>query len=677
MTRHNPEKDALEPEAPLQVGNGSLAVGVDETGLQTFDEAWTNTLSDWGWHTAPPPEDGGLDGYERQTVESHGRALEYMLPGEGQDEAVEYLRANPHRIDLGRIGFAGLGERAPSVDPDAVEGVSQTLDLWSGVVASEFELDGERVAVETCCHPYRDAVAVRVESPLVASGRLGVALAFPGPDASYMATNVGDWDSPDDHATELRRLGDDAVGFERTLDDDAYSAALAWEGEAAVERRGDHRYALVPEGSSELSFVCSFSPDGSAEPPEPTFGGTRRTCAEHWPAFWRTGAAVDLSESDDPRWEELERRAVLSQYVMAVNAAGSSPSQESGLVNNTWFGKFHLEMTLWNGLHFALWGREYLLEGWLDWFLETGLPAARRNAERVGLDGARWQKMVDPSAEWQSPGAINPFRENQQGHAIYWAEQCYRIRPARETLERYADLVFETADYMADFAAWDPETERYVLGPPVITGTEGTDGLDAANPTIELSYWAYGLETAQRWRERLGKPRKAEWDDVLENLAEPPTVDGEYVPLETHPEMEGIGANPAWLQAYGCMPGTNVDPAKIEATYDRVVSALDEWELWGANFPALAMAAARLGHPGEAVDILLHDHPQNEYETNGINVMQDDEATPTEGAYLPGNGGVLWALAFMIAGWDGVPDERAPGFPDGWTVRSEGFRPTQ
>ena len=24
------------------------------------------------------------------------------------------------------------------------------------------------------------------------------------------------------------------------------------------------------------------------------------------------------------------------------------------------------------------------------------------------------------------------------------------------------------------------------------------------NPTFELAYWAFGLETAQRWRERLG-----------------------------------------------------------------------------------------------------------------------------------------------------------------------------
>jgi hypothetical protein len=32
--------------------------------------------------------------------------------------------------------------------------------------------------------------------------------------------------------------------------------------------------------------------------------------------------------------------------------------------------------------------------------------------------------------------------------------------------------------------------------------------------------------------------------------------------------------------------------------------------------------------------------------------------------YLPGNGGLLSAVAMMTAGWDGCPDRPAPGFPD-------------
>jgi hypothetical protein len=44
--------------------------------------------------------------------------------------------------------------------------------------------------------------------------------------------------------------------------------------------------------------------------------------------------------------------------------------------------------------------------------------------------------------------------------------------------------------------------------------------------------------------------------------------------------------------------------------------------------------------------------------------------------YFPANGGLLYAIALMAAGWDGAPNIPAPGFPnDGvsWKVRYEGL----
>lgn len=76
-----------------------------------------------------------------------------------------------------------------------------------------------------------------------------------------------------------------------------------------------------------------------------------------WREYWLSGGAVDLSESKDLRWHELERRIVLSQYLLRANEAGSLPPQESGLVNNSWHGKFHMEMYWWHGAHWALWNR--------------------------------------------------------------------------------------------------------------------------------------------------------------------------------------------------------------------------------------------------------------------------------------------------------------------------------
>ena len=74
--------------------------------------------------------------------------------------------------------------------------------------------------------------------------------------------------------------------------------------------------------------------------------------------------------------------------------------------------------------------------------------------------------------------------------------------------------------------------------------------------------------------------------------------------------------------------------------------------------------------PAMAIDALLLDTPKNHYAANGHNYQR-----PNLPLYLPGNGGLLYAIALMAAGWKGSPKTNAPGFPaDGsWTVRSEGF----
>ena len=97
-----------------------------------------------------------------------------------------------------------------------------------------------------------------------------------------------------------------------------------------------------------------------------------------------------------------------------------------------------------------------------------------------------------------------------------------------------------------------------------------------------------------------------------------------------------------------------------------------DWpDTWGWDYPMLAMTAARLDEPARAIDALLLDTPKNVYRVNGHNHQR-----PGLTIYLPGNGGLLYAVAMMAAGWDGAPDRHAPGFPDDgqWVVRWEGLR---
>ena len=173
---------------------------------------------------------------------------------------------------------------------------------------------------------------------------------------------------------------------------------------------------------------------------------------------------IDFADCTDPRAAELERRTILSLYLTRLQCAGSMPPEETGLTYNSWHGKHNIEMVRMHLGHFALWGRIDLLENGLDWFL-TILDPARERASRQGFGGARWPKMTAFN------GLDSPGRQVvmiwQQPHPIYLAELSYRAHPDRETVEKYQRLVFESAQFMADFAAWDEPGRRYVLGPPL------------------------------------------------------------------------------------------------------------------------------------------------------------------------------------------------------------------
>jgi protein-glucosylgalactosylhydroxylysine glucosidase len=83
-----------------------------------------------------------------------------------------------------------------------------------------------------------------------------------------------------------------------------------------------------------------------------------------------------------------------------------------------------------------------------------------------------------------------------------------------------------------------------------------------------------------------------------------------------------------------------------------------------------AMTATRLGLPDKAIDALLMPIGANTYLNNGHN-YQDKRLT----IYLPGNGGLLAAVALMCAGYDGCKKSE-PGFPKNgkWRVKWEGFK---
>ena len=689
VMRNNPEVSKFDTLSSLSVGNGHFALTVDATGLQTFPEFYSlgvplGTQSHWGWHSYPNVNDYKFE----ETLESidygHGQPGLYAVqirmpqnvnPAEAQKYrrgmgAVDYYRANPHRLHLGIVGLELLKTDGSEVRPEDISAVNQKLDMWNGRINSSFTLNNSPFKVSVACHPSVDRIAARVESTQLAQGRAAVKFRFPYPPGQN-TDDACDWTRPDAHLTKLSGQGSNYAILERNLDADVYFVKIAWEGQATLKEKSPHYFVLETQ-EDNLSFTVDFSPNNSF-PAVETFDAVASKAQDYWQQFWKTGGIVDFSQCTDERAKELERRVVLSQYLTAIQCAAPEPPQETGLTYNSWYGKFHLEMHWWHQFHFPLWNRTELLTPSLAWY-KTVEPIAREIAERQHFDGIRWMKMTDPSGN-EAPSSTGSFLLWQQPHYIYMAELIYRQNPTPEILNEYLHLVIESAKFMASFATLDEANNRYVIR-GIIPAQETLRPAETVNPPFELSYWHFALSIAQKWRERAGMGREPKWDDVINRISPLASKDGLYLAAESAPQtyedVRFTSDHPIVLGAMGFLPQSPLlEPQIMNNTFDWVWEKWNWDRTWGWDFPTVAMCAARLYEPEKAVKALLMDKRTNTYLPNGHNYQNDRLRI-----YLPGNGGLLTAVAMMCAGWDGntVP---TPGFPkDGkWNVRWEGLSP--
>lgn len=666
VARNNPQVARLDSLASLSVGNGEFAVTVDATGLQTFPELYSKgvplgTQSQWGWHSFANPEklthDETLRDYDFGRGRTEPYSVQFNEPGRPK-RAADWYRVNPHRLHLGTIGFEGL-------TPGQVEDVAQTLDLWQGRIDSRFTVDGRSVEVTTVCHPERDMLAADIRT----AAALPVVIRFAYPTGGH-CDDACDWTRDEAHKSELVAQGDGHALIRRTLDATTYYVDLHFSG-AALAQTGRNRFVLTPD-SEHYTLRAEFC----AEPPAlpaPDTEAVIAAAADYWRSYWSDGAAVDFSRCKDSRAAELERRVVLSQYLLGIQCAGSYPPQETGLTYNSWFGKFHLEMIWWHQAQFALWGREELLARTLKWYSSVE-PVAREIARRQGFEGLRWMKMTDPSGI-EAPSKVGSFLIWQQPHYIYLAELIYRANPTEETLKTYYDLVQKTARFMASFAEYDGLGNRYILR-GAIPAQETLRAAETVNSPFELSYWHFALSTAQKWRERMGEGRNLQWDELIDKLSPLAAKDGLYLAAETaedtYKDIRFTSDHMAVLGALGILPACPlVRDDLMHNTFDWIYDNWNWGRTWGWDYPMTAMNAVRLGEPEKALDALLMEKRTNTYLVNGHN-YQDARLR----CYLPGNGGLLTAVALMCAGWDGCTVEN-PGFPKNgrWDVRWEGLKP--
>ena len=781
-------------DAPLTltVGNGVIGFNADATGFQSMNTTYSifplTTLSDWGWHSEPPPgpSDEFFAGFQYDQFNvSSGRDVPYPLSVGGHS----WLRENPHRLDLIQVALRRASKpRTPLVSADLAR-ATQTLDPWTGALRSSFSVgdlhavNNAPVETKTACHMDLDVLSWKVEAaqlaPTSASDPDALALRIAFPYGSGCSNCAGsDWSKDDAHTTVITASTPTTVRLARKLDHDAYEVLCRWSAGAVLTRDGPHAFLLAlkrretpaAEASAPtIELSCLLSPGTGARypvdadsdwltkkaaetramltgaAPLPLYDEVAAAAASSWQTFWESGAFVDLAGADgthkDPRAFELERRVVLSQYLTRSQSAGSTPPQETGYTLNSWYGKHHHEMRWWHQTHFALWQRPSLLQRSDGWF-RAMLANATAYAANQGYEGARWPKMVGPAntaqqlppgADWRTgafvaqsvgkttysnstwpllywtgPSGTGPMLIWQQPHII-WMTELQRLHAdtpaaAAAIVASMADVVTATADFMASYAAPIPKGRpagkkvgELWLGPPTDGGEEGNLMTETWNPTFELTYFRLGLKIATEWRERAGLPAKASWARTLSSLAEPtvlPTSDGadayainancwgfpqRDLNMSGHGKHRCSGAytsHPLFLGAFGMINGAAVtppiDPEIMNTTLALTIEGWDWPNTWGWDYPLWAFAQMRLGwSPSSVVDMLLRNETKNLYFANG-----HDFETPALPCYLPGNGGLLSAVAMMAGGFtDGAGKAVvAVGFPPEWGAVAEGFK---
>jgi len=713
LKRNNPIVTKIDKLESLTVGNGDFAYTVDPTGMQTFPEIYSKgvslgTMSSWGWHYNSNDENYKFSEVLEEHDLGHGHKELYagqpsnsklVTAGGGESyyvgdakgnaterrkNAVDYFRSNPHRLHLGIVGLH-------NVESSQITDIHQELLLEQGEIVSNYKFKGKPVEVHTVCDPNSSKVAIRIKSEII----LPIAIRMPYPTsvhsddacdwtkgAEYHRTFVQSFSSTSIQMTHEFPTVKTATEFDKDSTANAsYHFGIASSAEISMKRVDANTIVITP-AATNVEYILDWAQDTGATTDFSPYDNVSAASTVYWHNYWYNGAMVDFSNCKDERAKELERRVILSQYLLAVNSGGETPPQETGLTYNSWFGKFHLEMIWWHQAQFALWGHPEKLRRTLSWYNDPQVKAiAYAIAKRQGFKGLRWMKMTDKTG-LEAPSKVGSFLIWQQPHVIHLAEllrRCYAKQGGngeKDIVSEFGPIVDETAKFMADFTTYDEENKRYVLR-GYIPAQETLKAKEVVNSPYELSQWHLTMQIAQNWRSKQGMRPEHKWNDIVKRLSPLASDDeGKYLAAETatqtYTDIRFTQDHMAVLGALGIYPEWNgIDKKKMLNT---LLWVQDNWHwdrTWGWDHPMTAMCAVRLGKPELALKSILADHRTNTYLVSGHN-YQDDRLR----IYLPGNGALLQCVALMCAGWDGCK-EKNPGFPkDGnWDVRWEGIMP--
>lgn len=601
--------DFMDTEHPLSVGNGNLAVTVDGIGTQTFYEEYQIPLISMS--ATCFVTDKHRPDLVPQIYQAHCHQVGYYTVSKGQEAAYQRLRAYPYKF---HFFLYELWNQDGKLKLEDITQLEQRLDLYEGVITSRFEVGNK--TLKTNCMVDEQAEVFRFE--IEQAQGMQIRILFP---KSSCQARGSEYPSLDAFTYEHGHI----VRFTERERFDAYlntNMDVEVTEEAIILSIGD------PNAYFEMAIH------------EPTRYQATRSFFDDVHARLLSSEESGFSPLE---CQELNRRMVLSIYLLKVNCCGSFPPAETGLTMNSWNSKFHLEMHPWHSLWLARYGLADRLIRQLDYY-GTILEESKKRAQQQGYLGARFPKMTSFMGE-DSPSNIGPLLLWQQPHFILMLDACYQATQDVSLLKRYESILDEEILFLESFVYFK-EDGFYHLDYPIIPAQECYDPLCTRDPIFEVEYVRFAFQKMIQIKKTMGKEVPQKWYDIIEHLVKPACNDSVYLACHDAQGLETYRSfaydHPLVLMPYSLFVSDRIDPDKMKRTLNKVLESYQLKELWGWDFPMMALTALHLGMKKEAKDLLLLNTPKNDYRKNGHNRQGSRKDLPL---YLPGNGAFL--LAFI------------------------------
>ena len=105
-------------------------------------------------------------------------------------------------MQLGNIGIELIKKDGQKAKISDLTKINQKIDLWTGIITSEFSLEGTPVKVWTASFQNSDKIGVKIESDLLAEGKLKVFARYPSPTGQFL-DDAAFYGNENDHTTKI------------------------------------------------------------------------------------------------------------------------------------------------------------------------------------------------------------------------------------------------------------------------------------------------------------------------------------------------------------------------------------------------------------------------------------------------------------------------------------------